>query len=118
MFTEKVSINYRGFHPSIQTKEIVGALLEEILLEGPSFSKLKAQFAVEGEFAHVVYKGIIEIQSGAGLFFVKAESSQIADLAHKLLKRSRRQFSKWKDRKIGGKARAHHHDDLETSEAI
>lgn len=103
MLTDKISINYRGFHPSQNTQDIVANLLNELLVEGPSFSKLKAHFAKEGEFAHAIYKGIVEIHSNAGNFFAKAESSQITDLAHKLLKRSRRHFSKWKEKRIGGR---------------
>ncbi len=105
MLTNNISINYRGFHPSQNTQEIVGELLQELLVEGPSFSKLKAHFVKEGEFAHAVYKGIIEIHSNAGSFFAKAESSQIADLSHKLLKRSRKHFAKWKEKRLGNRAK-------------
>ncbi len=105
MFTNKVSINYKGFHPSKNTLESVEQLLTELQIEGPSNSRLNAHIAKDGQFSHAVYKGIIEIRSNAGSFFAKAESSQIADLIHKLLKRSRRHFSKWKERKLGGRLR-------------
>ena len=103
MFTDKVTISYKGFHPSQVTNDIVTQLIKEILLEGPSFSRLKAQISKEGEFDHANFKGIIEIHSNAGEFFIKAESSQIADLSHKLLKRSRKHFSKWKEKRLGGR---------------
>ena len=101
MFTNKVSINYKGFHPSDNTQEIMGNLLQELLLEGPSFSRMNAHIVKEGLYEHALYKGSIEIHSNAGNFFIRAESSQIADMAHKLLKRSRKNFSKWKEKRLG-----------------
>ncbi len=105
MFTNKVNINYKGFHPSQNTQLVVDQLLGELLIEGPSFSKITAQIVKEGLFSHIIYKGIVEIHSNAGNFFTKAESSHLTDLTHKLLRRSRKHFSKWKERRLGGRAK-------------
>ncbi len=101
MFKDRVALSFKGFHPSDNTRNLINDLAEEILAEGPSFAKVSAHIIQEGEKEHVLYKGLIELSSNAGSFFVKAESTQILALSHLLLKRARKQFSKWKEKRLG-----------------
>ena len=108
MFKDRVALSFKGFHPSQNTRDLLDQLLSEIITEGPSFSKIKAHIIQEGEKDHVIYKGVIEMSSNAGRFFTKANSTQIVDLSHKLLKRTRKQFSKWKEKRFGDRKKIHH----------
>ncbi len=108
MLQDRLTLSFKGFHPSDETQKLINDLIEEVITEGPSFSKVNAHIHQEGERDHVLYKGIIELNSNAGSFFVKAESTQILDLTHKLLKRARKQFSKWKEKRHGDRQKIHH----------
>jgi hypothetical protein len=118
MLHDRVTLSFKGFHPSENTKKLMNDLVEEVMTEGPSFSKVKAHVLQEGEGDHVLYKGIIELFSNAGSFFVKAESTQILDLTHKLLKRTRKQFSKWKENRHGDRQKIHHAEFIKAEDVL
>lgn len=89
---EKVQIQFKDFPHSSGLNTYLRGVIQGLQHESPSDSVLKVTFTKTGK----VFKGIVNIYSRAGRFFVRAEDLNINSMSHKLLDRARRQLNKWK----------------------
>lgn len=92
-----IQIHYQGFSPSQLTQDSIRQLMQRLYDEAPSMSTLRVTITRVGDDA---FKGILRISSNAGPFFSVASGSQLTDVAHQLLERTRRQLDKWKSRRF------------------
>jgi hypothetical protein len=102
MYTDFLTLQFHGFHPSDYTRDCIDQLLGEIEEEAPVGATVKAHFTRQGH----EFKGLISIHSRAGQFFARASGPRLKEVNGRLIAQIRKQISKWKA------TRLHEHESL------
>jgi hypothetical protein len=89
-------IRFEGFSPSPFMRTYFKSLVESLNEETPAWSQVRATVRRVGKGL----RGMIQVNSRAGVFFATAHSDRATDLGHKLMFRLRRQLDKWKGRRF------------------
>lgn len=89
---EEVKVRYNNVHPSESTDQFIQTQLKEIHEESPYGSVMNVSFSDR----RGTVKGVIQINSSAGRFFVTAESDDLLEVTKTMLEHMRRKLKKWK----------------------
>ena len=104
-----IVVHYRGFQPTVESREVLQNVIDEIYEESPYGSTLRATFSRGGK----QLKGVVHVTSPAGRFFTVATGQSVGEIAQKLMEQMRRRLDKWKGRRY---RREHLRDHLRLSE--
>lgn len=87
-----IVITYLHLHPSAETQSFVDSVIKEIYHELPPSSTIKATFSAKDD----VVNGMLQVNSHNGPLFAKATSTNVSEIATKLLALTRRRVNKFK----------------------
>ena len=93
MYTEDVTIDYKGFKPSQSIIKHMKSITDHLYYESPSESCIKATFVRVGKAG---YTGIVKINSSVGSFVANALGEDINSLSDNLFKQVKKQLNEWK----------------------
>lgn len=94
MSKNNIVVIYQNLHPSDETRMFIDAIVNEIHHELPKGSKVKATFTAKDN----VVKGILQAGSHGKPFFATAASTDMHELAVRLLGQMRRRLERFKDK--------------------
>ncbi len=94
MYKNSVVITYHNLHPSEVTKSFIESVISEIHHELPRGSKVKASFTAKDD----IVKGVLQAGSHGKPFFATATSTNIDEIATRLLMQMRRRLEKFKNK--------------------
>lgn len=99
MYTEYVTVNYKGFKPNQDTEAELKAITDRLQDEAPSESSLNATFTkARGN----EYSGCIRIHFSEGIFSARADAYDLKTVIEKIVLRLREQLNRWKSVRFGG----------------
>lgn len=109
-----VVVIYQNLHPSDDTRVFIDGIVNEIHHELPKGSKVRATFTAKDN----IVKGILQAGSNGKPFFATAASTDMHDLAVRLLSQMRRRLEKFKSkhhRRLSMKDLGYHYEFFEDS---
>lgn len=94
MSKSNVVVIYQNLHPSDETRMFVDAIVNEIHLELPKGSKVRATFTAKDN----IVKGVLQAGSHGKPFFAVAASTNVHEIAMTLMSQMRRRLEKYKSK--------------------
>lgn len=103
MLKSNVAVQFNNFHPSENTKNFVGSVIENIQGELPAGSTVRATFTKQKN----IVKGMLQIGSYSGPLFAVASAEGLKEVTFRLVEQIRRRMDKWKSRRHERRALRH-----------
>lgn len=86
------SLNFFGFEPSHEVRELVGLRISQIMDEAPSDAAVVVSFHKSLN----TFDGVFSIHSGAGAFKTKVSAEELEDVVADLSANIHRQLKQWR----------------------